>query len=122
MSVVKPKRCRGVSRYAPTVDNVPLPSQEFPQHAIGPWTIWAASAMGWSTIIAPSKAQDSPPLDRQTLFRSSVAQPSFVSLSTFVIIAYPSLIRKFGSHNPSSPPLILRGGINLSQGYSPPYS
>src|SRR5664279_120796 len=79
MSVVKPHLWS-----SPFEESVPLPSHELPQHEIGPWTIWAASAIGWSTIIAPSKAHDSPPRARQSFSLFSVSQPLCINLSTFV--------------------------------------
>jgi hypothetical protein len=47
----------------------------------------AVSAMGWSTIMAPSNAQDSPPRERQTFVLSSVEQPFCVNLSIAVVIS-----------------------------------
>src|ERR1700690_617580 len=84
MSVVKP-----LVWSSPFDDCVPLPSQVFPQQAIDPCTICAVSAMGWSTIMAPSKAQDSPPRERQTFVLSSVEQPFCVNLSIVLTIRCP---------------------------------
>src|SRR5512135_20828 len=52
MSVVKPVR----NRVGPE-DGVLRLSQELPSQAMGPWTRWATSVMGWREILAPSKAQ-----------------------------------------------------------------
>ena len=52
MSVVKEVRHSiGPEEAAPRL------SQELPSQASGAWTRWAQSVIGWSTILAPSKAQ-----------------------------------------------------------------
>ena len=53
-------------------ERVPRLSQELPAQAIGPWTIWATSAIGSKAIWAPSKAQ--PPAEAPGL---GLAQPDF---------------------------------------------
>src|SRR3990170_4624657 len=97
-SVVKPFWCGGTACRPPALDSVPLPSQELPQQAIGPCTMWAVSAIGWSTIMAPSKAQDSPPRARHSFSFFSTAQPPSVSLSTVDTIARPPVATKSVRH------------------------
>src|SRR5574337_811702 len=97
MSVVNP-----MTWSLPFEDSVPRPSQELPQQAMGPWTRWAVSAIGWSTIIAPSKAQDSPPRERQTFALSSVEQPLRVSFSIVVTIHEPQIAQANTLHSRSA--------------------
>jgi len=53
-------------------DRVPRLSHDAPAQAIGPWTMWATSAMGSKAICAPSNEQ--PPAVAPGLGR---AQPDF---------------------------------------------
>lgn len=73
--------------------------------------------------MAPSKAQDSPPRERQTLCLSSVEQPSAVNLSSVVVIVMPiplTLVLSPWGENELHTPSPLRGegwGEGLSQPY-----